>query len=60
MGKQELMTFGHVMDVLYDHHNDEDAPLDTEIIFQCGGQALRFITSEYDEEEEIVTVFLQK
>ncbi len=54
MGK---LTLGELLDILYEHHDDENAPIDTEVVIQCDNRALRFQTSEYDEEEEVVTLF---
>lgn len=42
------------------HISDEGATEDTEVVFELGGQALQFVTTDFDEDEEMLTIHLRK
>ena len=54
-----LFTLRDLLELLDEHHDDEGAPLDTEVVFEMESKALRFGSSEYNSEEEIITVFIR-
>ena len=55
-----MLDFKQLMEALDDHIQEEGATEDTELVFQLRGTALAFLDTEYDPDEEIITIFLDK